>query len=95
MSTPLAKQRKKLGLTQEDIAQVLKTVQSEVSKVEAGEPPPKEEVLRWAKKYRVSARKFLALCEAARWDLPLWKYAVHSPQEIEGIDCTRKEIRTA
>lgn len=95
MQTPLAAHRRKLGLVQEDIAQVLKTVQSEVSKVEQGELPPADEIPRWAKKYRLTIRKFIALCEGAAWSLPLWKYAVNTPQEIEHIECRVREAKQA
>lgn len=93
--SPLALQRERLGLTQGQTSALLKTVQSEISKTESGELPPKAELKRWAKAYRLTERKFVRLCEAAQWTLPLWKFFVTSPAEIESMVVVVQEVRTA
>jgi transcriptional regulator with XRE-family HTH domain len=85
VKNPLTLRREKRGLSQEQMAVLLKTCQSEISKTEAGEMP--EDVAEWAKAYRVSKKKFREECEAAVWVLPLWRHAVSTPREIEHIDC--------
>lgn len=83
--TPLGQQRKRLDYTQLQMAALLKTSQSEISKTELGELPPKAERKRWARAYRLTSRKFVRFCEAARWLLPLWKFFVNTPDEIGEI----------
>lgn len=94
-ATPLALQREKLGLTQSQMAILLKTSQSEVSKTELGELPVETHLKRWARAYRLTLRKFIRLCEAAQWTLPLWKFFVQTPAEIESIDVAIRKVRTA
>jgi len=93
---PLSVERKKQDdMNQEQMAALLKTSQSEISKTESGELPPESEIPRWARAYKLSVKRFRALCEAARWVLPLWKTAYRTPSEIEVIDCTTKKANLA
>ncbi len=95
--TPLGLRREKLGYDQEQMAALLKTSQPEISRTENGDPPPTDEELkRWAKKYKTSKKRFKAECLAMRWELELWRFSeCKTPAEIEHIDCTRKEVKTA
>jgi transcriptional regulator with XRE-family HTH domain len=87
--SPLAAQREKLGLTQDQMSAVLKTVQSEISKTELGELPPVPDRKRWARAYRLTPRKFVRLCEAAQWALPLWKFFVRTPSQVEFLETVK------
>ena len=63
------------------------TVQSEISKLEStGEIEP-EDVPRFAKAYGWTKKRFKAECSKLRWLLPLWRFAVSMPAEIETIQC--------
>ena len=96
MNSPAAQQRVKLGFTQQQMAVLLKTVQSEISKTENGVPPAQSDLGRWARAYRVSVKKFVRMVQAMQWELPLWRFGeAKTPAEIQHIDCTRKEIRSA
>ena len=85
--TPLAIQREKLEMTQLQMAIRLKTTQSEISKTEAGEMPPSELIERWAKAYKLRVKRFKIAVESVQWSLPLWQYAVRTPQDVEVIEC--------
>jgi transcriptional regulator with XRE-family HTH domain len=82
----LAQRREKLGLTQFQMATLLRTVQSEVSKSEAGALPAPADIPAWARAYKVSIRKFEAECLSAAWVLPLWSMFLDSPAQIEHFD---------
>lgn len=85
--TSIALQRKRLDLSQEQMAVLCGTVQSEISKTERlGDVPT--DLKRWARHYGWTVKKFRAECEKLSWvGLPLWSYAVETPLEIETIRC--------
>src|SRR5689334_10084181 len=97
METPLGLRRKKLDrrkeMTQERMAARIGCSQPELCRVENGKLP--KDVAHWAKCYGTTKKKFKAECEAMTWELELWKFSVNTPQEVEEIDCTGKEAKTA
>lgn len=103
--TPLGQYREKvLELDQSQIAALLKTSQPEVCRTENGDAPKRDDLLRWARAYRLTMKRFRLMCAEARemrkqreqWALPLWGYgACNTEAGIEHIDCTLKEVKSA
>jgi len=90
----LAQQRESLGLTQGQMAALIKCSQSHVSKVEGGEDPG-EYRNAFLKHYRVSSKRFDYLHS---WQLPLWRCAAKTeePQVEASVvayakDCIRRK----
>lgn len=75
---------------------LMKTSQPEVCRTENGDAPKRDDVLRWARAYRLTTKRFKQMCAEAKekrkkqeqWELPLWKFSeCKSPAEIQGIVC--------